>query len=445
MLLFYRLIVSLLFFGSLPILLPVVLLTSKHRRGLWQRLGKYRLPPSFCQKRGLTIWLHASSVGEVQAARPIIDEIQTKIPSATIILTTMTERGRKVAEAQLKSSIPCFLAPLDVPWIVERAIESFSPDIYLCMETELWPILIDSLSRREIRLCLVNGRLSDRSFGKYMKMRSFIQKTVQQFDRIAVISSADRDKYLALGARKDSLAVAGNVKYDLPLPADRNARLENYREVLGIGGEKVFIAGSTHEDEELQIAASMKQSQNWSDLVLVIAPRHLERMESIRRSLSEANIDFQLLTALKSSSEKRTSQLILVDTMGELALLYGIADYIFCGGSLVPKGGHNLMEAAVWDRAVFYGPHVEDFHDAALLLEQVEAGFKVSNIMELIEKITFFRDQSDAYRDACLRAGEVARQQRGSAERQVGFVLELNEFEDGNKNNPAISCSWHEG
>ena len=423
MLLVYRLIVGLLFFGSLPISLPLVLLTGKHRRGLWQRFGGYKLQPKFQNKDGVTVWLHASSVGEVQAVRPIILDLSKKLPSASFILTTMTMRGTEVAEIQLADSAQCFLAPLDVPGIVERAINTFTPDIYICMETELWPVLIDSLSRKGVRLCLVNGRLSERSFGKYLKTAKFIQRTIQQFDKIAVISASDRDKFLALGARDAKLAVEGNVKYDLDLPAGRNRVTDEYRRLLEVTNEEVFIAGSTHEDEELQLCRIFEQLRDSRKIVFIIAPRHLERLEDISRSFAEEGIFYQLFSAVKSGAEKRTTDLLLVDTMGELALLYGIGDYIFCGGSLVAKGGHNLMEAALWDKAVFYGPHIEDFHDAASLLEQVEAGFRVADVDELAVKIDYFQRHSDEYQAACSRAGEIARQQRGSAARQANFVL----------------------
>lgn len=419
----YRWIVGLLFFGSLPILLPLVLLTGKHRRGLWQRLGGYRLHPNSQGKDGVTVWLHASSVGEVQAVRPIISELKKKLPSASFILTTMTLRGREVAENQLSDSVQCFLAPLDVPGIVGRAIKSFAPDIYICMETELWPVLIDSLSRKGVRLCLVNGRLSEKSFGKYLKTVRFIGRTIRQFDRIAAISASDRNKFVALGAREDKLTVEGNVKYDLDLPSERGRLIDKYRRLLGITDEQVVIAGSTHDDEELQLCRILDQLGGSGKILQIIAPRHLERLEQIMRSLREEDVAFQLLSAVKSGTEKRTAGLLLVDTMGELALLYGIGDYIFCGGSLVAKGGHNLMEAAVWNKAVFYGPHVEDFHDAAALLEQVEAGFRVADVEDLVVRVNYFRRHPEEYHAACLRAGEIARQQRGSAARQAAIVL----------------------
>jgi 3-deoxy-D-manno-octulosonic-acid transferase len=343
---------------------------------------------------GVTVWLHASSVGEVQAVRPVILELKKKLPSAAFILTTMTLRGRDIAETQLADSVQCFLAPLDVPGIVGKAIKSFAPDIYICMETELWPVLIDSLSRNGVRLCLVNGRLSEKSFGKYLKTKRFIRKTIRQFDNIAVISASDRKKFLALGARDDRLTVEG------------------------------IVAGSTHDDEELLLCRLLDQRKDAEKKLLIIAPRHLERLEQIIRGLREENNVFQLLSAVKSGAEKRTGDLLIVDTMGDLAQLYGIGDYIFCGGSLVAKGGHNLMEAAVWDKAVFYGPHIEDFHDAAALLEQVEAGFRVADVEELALRIDYYRSHLEEYNAACLRAGEIARQQRGSAARQAAIVLD---------------------
>ncbi len=420
----YRCIVALLFYGCLPFLLLFVLVTGKHRRGLPERFAFYSLGKKGNDSEIQTIWLHAASIGEVQAAKSIIVQLKKRQPKARIVLSTMTLHGKHFAEKQLDKSVKCVLAPLDIPGIVGRAIKSICPDVYICIETELWPMLIDSLSRRQVRLCLVNGRISKKSYGSYQKMGRLIRHTIRQFDKIAVISEEDRNRYLSLGARLERLAVEGNVKYDLSLPDNSQKVEEQYRELLNLKGEDVFVAGSTHGDEEIQLARIIEPLQREKATVFLIAPRHTQRLDEIILKFQDNKIDYQLFSNLKNGSETRQSLVVLIDTMGDLSLLYGIADYIFCGGSLVDKGGHNLMEAAVWNKAVFYGPFVEDFHDAAQLLESVSGGFPVANIEDLERLLLFYCTHHEEYRQACLQAGDIARQQQGSSARQLAFVLE---------------------
>jgi 3-deoxy-D-manno-octulosonic-acid transferase len=417
----YRYIVALLFYGSLPLLLLVVMVTGKHRPGLLQRFGCY--PREAKNPGALIVWLHAASVGEVQAARSIIGELRKKRPGAKIILTTMTLRGRRVAQSQLDASINCYLAPLDVPWIVERAIGRIRPDVYICIETELWPVLLDSLARRKVRLFMVNGRISEKSYRKYPRMAWLMHHVVGQFDRMAVISARDKSRYISLGANPQGISVEGNVKYDLSIPANADELVEKYRALLKISGEEVFIAGSTHNGEERLLFQLYSEFEQEGSFLFIIAPRHLERIAEIEKDLRSRKIPYQLYSNIKNDRERRRERVLLLDTMGELASLYGIADFVFCGGSLVNKGGHNLMEAAVWNKAVFYGPYIDDFHDAALLLETGRGGFRVDSLADLAESIRYCRNHPDHYRAACRRAGRIAGAQQGNSMRQVAFLL----------------------
>ncbi len=423
MLFIYQVVIGILFYCSLPFSLLFVWITGKHRKGLLQRFAIY---PEMGEvpKKNTTVWLHAASVGEVQAAKAIIPEIRKELGDITIILTTMTLTGKRVAERQIEPRVRCYLAPLDIPGIVELAIARIRPDIYICIETELWPVLITALSRRKIFVGMLNGRISSRSYHKYKRLGSFISQVIHQFDRMAVISDKDRDKYLSLGALSDSIIVEGNVKYDISAREDAEMVLHNFRNFLSLTSEKVFIAGSTHNNEEQQLLGLYK---NWSlaaEILFIIVPRHIERLESLENLMGENIIDYHLFSNLKAGTQLRKHSMILVDTMGDLADLYGVADYIFCGGSLVNKGGHNLMEAAIWDKAVFYGHSIDDFHDAADLLESVEGGFRVDDVADLERKILYYRTHQQEYNDACNRAGKIARAQLGSSSRQIKYILD---------------------
>jgi 3-deoxy-D-manno-octulosonic-acid transferase len=212
----YRLIIGLIFYCLLPLLLLFVLITGRHRQGLGERFGLYPALPG--EKRGKRIWLHAASVGEVQAARVLIAELRALRPDTGFVVTTMTLHGRNVAARQLGPDIPCLLAPLDVPGIVERAVTRIGPDAYVCLETELWPLLLRTTAARGIPTVHLNGRLSAGAAAGYRRWRWLFRRVLANFAAMAVISEVDRDRYLALGAIASRLQVLGNFKYDLQLP-----------------------------------------------------------------------------------------------------------------------------------------------------------------------------------------------------------------------------------
>ena len=424
MYIFYQVITCALFLLIFPCFLLFSLVTGRHRDGLGQRLGAY---PELAKKGAgeIRIWLHASSVGEVQAARALIPEIRRLLPEAVFVLSTMTTHGRRVAEKFLGEEVSCILAPLDLPLIVERGLRSVDPDLYVCIETEIWPLILRKVSRRGRRPVLVNGRMSERSYGGYRRIRGFMAGILSQFEQVAVISGADRERYVALGMNEGKVQVLGNVKYDLSLPPDQHGVRARYRSLFGISaGCEVLIAGSTHGNEDEQLLVFLDEGRERGKQLLILAPRHLERLPQLRQLLEKQGYPFDLFSDLEKGHPRQTD-LVLVDCMGELAMLYSVADYVFCGGSFVSRGGHNLMEAALWDKAVFYGPNMSDFRDATRMLEEAGGGFMVRDGRALKEKIEYFREHRQEYRLACSRAGELARSQQGAAGKQAEMVVSL--------------------
>jgi 3-deoxy-D-manno-octulosonic-acid transferase len=419
----YRFLVALFFYGTLPVLLLAVFITGRNRSGLGERFGTYA-PVQREKHAGPTIWVHAASVGEVKAAGLIIAELKNTLKDARIVVTTMTTHGRTMARKRLGDVAACYLAPLDVPGIVERAIQKINPDMYICIETELWPVLLNSLAQSGTRLYLLNGRISSGAYHKYRRIGRLLRHTLRQFEKIVVISARDRVRYVELGAREHSVTVEGNVKYDLVLPESKEKMLQFYRSLLHIGKTEVFVAGSTHDDEEKRLLELYDRLAKDGNILFIIAPRHVERIAEIEKMLKREKKAYQLYSNIERGVESRRESLLLVDTMGELAGLYGVADYIFCGGSLVNKGGHNLMEAALWNKIVFYGPSIDDFHDAAELLREGAAGYQVESMEEVEEHISFFRRNPEDYRKGCQRAGRIAAAQKGCSKRQVAIIIE---------------------
>ncbi|MCK5436843.1 MAG: 3-deoxy-D-manno-octulosonic acid transferase [Desulfobulbaceae bacterium] len=414
----------------LPFFLLYARLTGRHLAGLGQRLGFLKQLDS-ASDRSPRLWLHAASVGEVKAARILISEIRKKLPDAAIIVSTMTEQGQLVARQQLDPEIDCIYAPLDLPVIARRVMRKIRPSVYVCLETELWPNIISQAFRAGVALVLLNGRLSERSFRRYKKVRGLMKEVLVRFSAISAITAGDRKRFTTLGADSERVVVHGNVKHD-SIPVSYRSQgtgheknlPQSCRNRLGIGdGQTVLVAGSTHKGEESQLIDVFKTVKaRVGDLIWVVAPRHLNRIPEIEALFRDHGIRFDRLSNIEDNGRKE--EVILVDSMGELAGLYSIATFVFCGGSLVPKGGHNIMEPAAWGRPVFYGPSMKDFADAKELLESVKAGFPISGPDELTRSILNFIERPAEYEAAGQRAREIAMAQQGAARKQVQLIID---------------------
>ncbi len=418
----YRLLTRLIFTLAFPFFLVYSGITGKHRAGLRQRLGFYNdINPATAGTP--VIWIHGASVGEVMAAKILATRIKREFPDAALILSTVTEQGLKIARQQFGDMASCIFAPLDLPGPVKRASETIRPDIYICLETELWPNLLARLQSGNTRLFLLNGRLSERSSRRYRLMRSFSKKVLTGFDTIATITGGDGDRFISLGADKNKITVTGNSKYDLQGPVSTAAIRSNWRQRLALAdNQPVLIAGSTHTGEEelmLEVFRSLKSTM--PGLVLIIAPRHLTRLKELRTLGAANQTDHDLLSSVKLKG--RQTNIIIVDSIGELSELYSAADFIFCGGSLVPRGGHNIMEAAIWGIPIFYGPYMRDFTDARQLLEG-NGGITVNTSGELTEKITELFLHPDLYDKVASAARLTALSQQGAAEKQLAPVFD---------------------
>lgn len=402
-----------------------MVLTGKYRIGFAQRFGflPKDLPARLTGKP--RIWVHAVSVGEVTAAAPIIAALREEVPDASIILSTTTETGRHMAQHLVETAVFVYY-PLDLFWVVRRVLSLIQPDILVLVETELWPNFIQCCRKRGVKIIMVNGRLSPRSFRKYSQTRFFWRRMLADLDEVAAISRTDAERFLFLGAPSEKVHIVGNAKYD-SLAANRDSRLqeETGRLLNIVPNEKVLVAGSTHEGEEEVIISVfrrlLKDSPGWK---LVIVPRHIERASSVRRQANEAGFqDVITLTEITGGRKPDKERIILVDSIGLLFKVYSLATVVFCGGSLVPKGGQNILEAAAWGKIVFYGPHMDDFCNEKNLLEGVGAGVTVHDDVELTEAI--LRILADP--EAMSRRGQEGRRlveaNSGAAKRYAEMIL----------------------
>lgn len=386
--------------------------------GLEQRLGQY---PAIVHRdeRQPTIWIHAASVGEVQAAGILIDALNRTGEAINLVLTTTTEQGHKFARNRVPSHVSTFMAPLDLLPAVQRAASAMRPSLYICLETELWPVMLTQLRKASVGMLLLNGRLSARSFRRYSMAKGYLATLFSGFDAVAAISSEDGQRFAALGVPEARLSICGNIKYDMQADEPEAVRRAG-RQRLGLNAESVLLCGSTHEGEEQALLQVYLQLAKHRPLVWVVAPRHLERIEAVKNLFARHGLAYDLFSSL--ATRARRSSVVLVDTMGDLASLYAAGDFIFCGGSLADRGGHNIMEAARWSRPVFFGPWMKDFTDAAESLKRAGGGFQIADAGELAAGILALWDDPQQYAQACAQAGAVAASQRGSVHKQAELV-----------------------
>ena len=400
--------------------------SGRYREGLGQRLGflgnKWKT-----DDRALRVWLHGASVGEVLLAKLLIKELSAILPEADFVLSTMTEQGMEIARKQAGDKVRCIYAPLDLVGIVGRAIRKVQPTVYICLETELWPAFLLGAKRSGSKLVILNGRLSEHSFKRYKLVKGFMSKILSCFSMISVIQQSDAKRFLSLGAAPEKVRVLGNAKYDQDMESLASESEEQYRNWLSLyQGQPLFVAGSTHTGEEemlLAVFQDLKKATGMQDLIWVVAPRHLQRLPEVEAIFKQKQVLYERLSDVKSSGRKTDT--ILVDSIGDLAGFYSIASYVFCGGSLVERGGHNVMEAALFGKPVFYGPSMKDFTDAAELLESVGGGFPINGPEALTESILYFMDHPEEYDTAGRRAREIASTQQGSARKQAELVKEI--------------------
>jgi 3-deoxy-D-manno-octulosonic-acid transferase len=408
-----------------PVIVGILLTTPRCRRGLLQRLG---LDEGLSGLFGLSrlsrrlgrpdkqdgpdrqerpvIWVHAVSLGEVIAVTPLVKALHDRHPEFHYIVTTVTETGREAVVQRLGGIAEHRYAPLDFSWSVGGMVRRLRPMLYLFVETELWPNLLWTLREQHVPAVLVNGRLSSRSFRRQdlPMIRSFYRSVLQTLTLCLMQSTRDRDRIIALGAEPIRVQVTGNIKFDQPLPGICSD--ESLRRNLGIGPhEQLILAGSTHPgEEELLISAYREIVKAYPSTVLMLAPRHIERAERIETALREAGFVVQRRSRLRD--EQSGPRVVILDTRGELACAYREAVVGFVGGTLVPVGGHNLLEPAVWGTPVLFGPHTDHCAEVATLLSEAGGGRRVRGVEDLVAALEEWLSRPEAR----YRVGQAAKQ-----------------------------------
>lgn len=423
MIILYRVLTSCLFCLVFPPVMLIRFLGMKNEE-ISQRVGLYGTGLSETKNRVTRIWIHAASVGEVKVAENILRELTATAPDLEIVISTTTRTGQALAREKFGTSVTCVLAPLDFSFCIKQALDRFQPDMVVFVETEIWPNWLYISAKKKVPAVFVNGRISHRSIRKYLIMKPLFAPLLAQVKGFSMISRDDAGRICRMGAPENRVVVNGNAKFDGPDTGADTCKSDPYHLMNLKQGCPVFVAGCTRPSEEEKILDVYdKVRENFPDLLLIIAPRHVERTGRIEQLITAKGYPYQLRTDL--DKQERTSPVVIIDTIGELQDIYSIADVVFCGGSLAPFGGHNILEPAAWGKPVLYGPYMDDFRDAAALLENAGGGSQVDNVDALLRKVLFLLSSPDKAREMGRAAKDAVISNKGAAGKHAEVILEI--------------------
>jgi 3-deoxy-D-manno-octulosonic-acid transferase len=361
------------------------------------------------------------------ATIPLVQEIKKKYPNQKIVISTVTVTGNYTATLRAKEADAVIYFPFDYPLIVKRAIKKINPKLFITLETELWPNFLRRLKRTGISSVVISGRISNRSYRKYRWARFFFSKVLANIDTFYMQTDLDAQRVIDIGAPHDRVITVDNLKFDQCVPtvtSEEKAQL--YRAFHLDAGQKIFIAGSTHRGEEedvLEIFKTLKK--RYADLIVILAPRQPERFNEADNLISRHKLKSIKRTQLKQQKEPQHYDVILLDTIGELSKLYSIGTIIFVGGSLVPIGGHNILEPVAYKKAVIFGPHMDNFLEIARVLKNTGGGLQVATKEEfLFQAQKLLHD--DTLRDALgEKAFESIAHNQGTIEKAMEVIAKF--------------------
>jgi 3-deoxy-D-manno-octulosonic-acid transferase len=400
---------------------PVWLFRPRWRAGLRERLGAGAERVSRTQGGSQQVWMHAVSVGEVMAVTGLVEELDRRLGEGAVVISTTTRTGQKLARQRFGAA-RCFYFPLDLPWVVRNAVQALRPRLLVLAESELWPNVLAQLNQRRVPVVVVNARISDRSLPRYLRLRRLWQPFLAMLSLVLAQSEEDARRFVAIGVPEARVRFGGNLKYDTR-PPRAAPLLEALRRHLP-DRASVLVAGSTLEDEErVLLEAWPAICARVPDAVMVLAPRHPERFARVAALARELKMSV-IQRSGWSGDAMPAASIFLLDSIGELGSVYGLATVAFVGGSLVPAGGHNPLEPARCGVPVLMGPHYENFRDAVEALRAVDA-LHIVERPQAGEAIAALLADGNAARAMGERGQRVFEQQGGATRRALNAVLEI--------------------
>ena len=422
--LLYNTLLTVFLIVAAPYFLARSLVQNRFRKELVQRMGCF---PALSLKK--PIWVHAASVGEVFCSIPLLKRIRKEFPQCEIVLTTMTRTGNQTAKTYIPEADAVLFCPIDHPIPLQRAIERIQPRVLLIAETELWPNLLRSCGKRGIPIIVFNGRISEKSFRGYLYFKFFFKECLKYVSLFLMQTEEDRKRIIEIGAASEKTRVVGNIKFDQTIPSTTPKAFSEMAKVPGLKGRaSLLIAGSTHPGEEEIVLGLFKDLRRINpSLVLLLAPRHLERLEEVERVIKKESLSWIRRTSFpvgfpagqdQSGEEpKEPPEVILLDTMGELMSLYSLGTVIFVGGSLVPVGGHNPLEPLHFKKCVLFGPYMFHFSEISRSLIKAGGAIQVEGREDLLSHLKRLLSDEGARKEVGEKGYQFLQKHRGATDR----------------------------
>jgi len=417
-----RIIYDLFFLIFSVVYLPYLLVKRKAHKDFLQR---FSFLPDEVTGLERPVWIHAVSVGEAALAGKLSGVIKKRFPGVPVVISTTTRTGNDMARKFKPGAVDAvFYFPVDFRAVVSRVVRSIDPRLYLMVETELWPNLLEEFSSRGVPVVLVNGRISDSSFVNYKRIGFITRHILKDVERFCMQSEKDALRIKQMGAPAEKVFVTGNIKFDQTgdSPASGAFRKEDF----GFGEkDEILVAGSTHSPEEETIVDVYRElRKKRSGLKLVLAPRHIERVDTVGSYIEKAGIGYQRFSDILSGKKIRPSgkDVILVDTIGHLKDIYSVATLIFVGGSLARKGGQNPIEGARWGKAVVFGPHMFNFREVAGIFTEGGGAVAVKDKNELKSVLEDLLEDTDKRENMSVNAKKIIDQNSGALEKTMDKI-----------------------
>ncbi|MBT4837835.1 MAG: 3-deoxy-D-manno-octulosonic acid transferase [Methylococcales bacterium] len=418
--LFYTVILYLL----IPFVLLKLLKRGMNNRGYWYRINeRFGFYKKIITDKNAYIWLHAVSVGEVNAAVPIVLKLIENQPDYSILITTMTPTGSARVIDQFDDKVEHVYLPYDLPDAIQRFLVKFKPKMAVIMETELWPNLYHYTDKKKIPILISNARISDHSFKGYVKIKGIVSEVLSHVSMIATQSQEDASRLIKLGAVKSKVKVVGNIKFDKPISDSLQTDAIKIKKLLP-DNHNVWIAASTHDHEDEKILLAFKRvREKCPDTLLIIVPRHPERFDRVYK-LCVAD-GFNVAKRSDNGVCSAETSVLIGDSMGELMLYYAVSDIAYIGGSLVSHGGQNPLEAAQIKLPVVYGKYMHNFREITSLLESNGGSVSVENESQLAEQVINWLKNKKLRQEAGEKNHQVLMNNKGALDKTVELIKNL--------------------
>ena len=409
-----------------PKILYRVITQNRYRQGWSQRLGK--ITRNFPDKK--CIWIHAVSVGEVNATKTIITELKKNLPEYEIIISATTDTGIERAQKLYGNQLTVFYFPFDFSFVIHRAFKNLKPSICLLMELEVWPNFTSRAAKLNIPVVVVNGRISDRSFPRYSLVKFFVKPTFKKVTLFLAQSKEYADRFIALGGHHKTAIITGSLKYDTAPITEKVEGADKLAEQLNITNQRLWVAGGTGPKEEksiLDVFKKLKKQDSYSNLRLAVVPRKPERFDEVADLIKKSGFELIRYSKIKAGEKSGTSQdaIILGDTMGDLRKFYSLANVVFVGRTLVPMGGSDMMESAAMGKCTIFGPHTFNFKETVKSLLQEKGAIEVKNGDELYKKIQKCLNEPQFAQQIACNGQKVIKDNQGATQKSIDAIIRL--------------------